>query len=66
MVTMYGIKNCDTVKRARKRLETHIGTQHVDEYGGPRGTPSVDCRVMGFREGEEWLVSHYLFGKAPR
>jgi len=32
MTTLYGIKNCDTVRKARKWLETHNITYHFHDF----------------------------------
>ena len=32
MITLYGIKNCDTVKKARRWLETHAIDYHFHDF----------------------------------
>lgn len=66
MTTLYGISNCDTVKRARAWLAEHGVTYAFHDYK-KAGVPEADLRLWVARLGWEALLnrSGTTFRKLP-
>jgi arsenate reductase len=62
MITLYGIKNCDTMKKARKWLDDHRIEYHLHDYrtdGVPAETLQNWVKILGWetllnRRGTTW------------
>ena len=51
MLTVYGIPNCDTIKKARRWLDAHQVRYHFHDYkkaGIDKATLQRWCRELGF------------------